>query len=229
MVEASKVGPSISVIIPTLNEAENIVRLLKKLTSLENIEVVVVDGGSGDNTLDAARQYCRHVLQTAPGRGHQLNVGAAEASGDIFIFLHADCQVEGRLFEIIRSWISKGYIGGCCRLKFNDDNRLLKLIAWGSNLRAVYLKSFYGDQGIFVTREVFQKSGGFKDIPLMEDVEFSRRLRKCGPVTVIGHPITTSARRFKKQGILKTIIRMQLLKTFFLLGFSPQFLNKLYK
>lgn len=220
----------ISVIIPTLNEEALIEALLLQLNELKAhypIEIIVVDGQSTDRTREIAARYCRNILLTSPGRGGQFNLGARRASGDILWFLHADSQLQSDSFPRLVRLIAAGATGGCFMLKFADERLIYRFIAFGSNLRAKWLNSYYGDQGIFVHRDVFYQLGGFREIPLMEDVEFSRRLRKKARVQVVDAYLVTSPRRFRK-GVLRTLLLMQALKLAFLLKADPKILAGIY-
>lgn len=222
--------PRVSVIIPTLNEEavlENTLRMLHLNKEKVSLEVIIVDGGSTDSTCQIAKEYADRVIIMSPGRGGQLNRGAENSCGEILWFLHADSQVEkDYVLEIVKT-TEQGIGGGCFQISFDSKGFVYQCIAWGSNQRAKWFKSFYGDQGIFVKREVFQKLGGFRPIPLMEDLEFSRRLKGGTKVQLIQRPLQTSSRRFRK-GILRTLLLMQLLKLGFYLRVDPKILARVY-
>lgn len=220
----------ISIIIPTLNEEGHLERLLVQVSKYAtdvSHELIVVDARSTDRTREIAKEYCDHILISAPGRGGQLNRGASVATGEILWFLHADTQISLDCIPKLLHQVSEGRRGGCFRLQFTDLHWPYRMIAWGSNLRAKHLKSFYGDQGIFVERELFWNLGGFQEIPIMEDLEFSQRLRKAAPVRLVDAPLVTSPRRFQK-GILRTLLLMQILKLAFYLKVDPKVLAKWY-
>ncbi len=220
----------ISIIIPTLNEEATLESLLLQFAQFSSevaLELIVVDGKSTDRTQEIARRYCDRVLVMNPGRGGQLNRGASIATGEILWFLHADTRVDRECIPKLLQKVSEGASGGCFRLQFMDSHPAFRIIAWGSNFRAKWLKSFYGDQGIFVEREVFQKLGGFRDIPIMEDLEFSRRMRKTIPVALVEATLRTSPRRFNK-GILRTVLLMQALKLAFFFRANPKVLARIY-
>lgn len=220
----------ISIIIPTLNEEASLERLLLELAQCSTEvphELIVVDGKSNDRTQEIALRYCDQVLLTDPERARQLNRGASVATGEILWFLHADSRVNRECIPRLWQKVSEGTRGGCFRLQFLSTHPGYRIIAWGSNLRAKYLKSFYGDQGIFVEREVFLKLGGFREIPIMEDLEFSRRLRREVPVGVVEATLETSPRRFQK-GILRTLLLMQALKLAFFFKVNPKVLSRVY-
>lgn len=220
----------ISIIIPTFNEEAGLESLLLQLAQFSTEvphELIVVDGKSADRTREIALRYCDRVLITDPGRGKQLNRGASSATGEILWFLHADSSVDRECIPKLLQKVSEGARGGCFRVRFRDPRPTFRVIAWGSNVRAMWLKSFYGDQGIFVEREVFQKLGGFRDLPIMEDLEFSRRLRKAVPVGVVEATLETSPRRFRK-GVVRTILLMQVLKLAFFFRVNPKVLARMY-
>lgn len=222
--------PRVSVIIPTLNEEaviENTLRILHLNKEKVSLEVIIVDGGSTDSTCQIAKRYADRVIVMSPGRGGQLNRGAENSCGEILWFLHADSQLEKDYVLDIVKTTEQGIGGGCFKITFDSKRFIYQCIAWGSNQRAKWFKSFYGDQGIFVKREVFQKLGGFRPISLMEDLEFSRRLKRATKVQVIQRPLQTSSRRFRK-GILRTLLVMQLLKLGFYLRVNPKFLSRVY-
>ena len=222
----------LSVIIPALNEEENIEALIDHIYQEEvRAEIIVSDGRSNDNTAEIAKSKGAVVVSGTPGRGAQLNRGAEAASASILMFLHADSRLEkGALSKMVEQMgQDKDLIGGCFKLKISSQNSLLKFISWSSNLRAKYLKLIFGDQGIFVRRDVFNELGGFPEIELMEDWEFSKRMAKKGRLLFVDKKIYTSARRWENHGVLKTIILMHKIKILYKLGISPSKLKEIYR
>ena len=227
-----KMESLISVIIPVLNEADGIVDTLEHVNSLSgNKEVIVVDGGSTDQTVQLAEDFADKVCVTEAGRGHQMNYGAQAADGDILFFLHSDSWLEeGALLELEEVMEYQEISGGCFSLKIDDDSWPLKFIAWTSNLRAKYLNLIFGDQGIFVRRKVFEQLNGYPEIELMEDWEFSQQLAKQeGKVTQLKHKIYTSARRWEKNGTWRTIWLMHKIKFLYMMGVEPEKLREIYR
>jgi len=219
----------VSIIVPVLNEADNIYNLVDMLQRLEgDKEVIIVDGGSTDGTLQLIPDSFITV-NSEKGRGRQLNKGAAAATGDIFLFLHCDSLLEADVLEKVQRVIESGCVGGCFTMKFDRKNWLLSIIAYLSNLRVKIFGIIFGDQGMFVKKDVFQSLGGFADIPIMEDLEFSGRLRKAGKVKQLKERIVTSARRFEKGGIIRTMLFMHKMKIMYWMGKSPEELYLLYK
>lgn len=213
---------TVSIIIPTLNEQETIEATLERLRlQFPQCEMIVVDGGSLDETVSLAQKYA-HVVTSNRGRANQMNVGALSAKGDILWFIHADTNVEKQALDCIQEAMQiKNVIGGGFRLQFLEDNRKLRLIARLSNIRARYLHWIFGDQSMFVRRSAFEAIGGFPNISLMEDLEISRTLKQRGKLVLLSPASTTSARRFMEGGIWKTILHMQVLKVQYLLGAEP--------
>jgi len=219
----------ISVIIPTLNEAETIGRLIKSLKGIPELEIIVSDGGSTDGTLQQIRQNGGVAVQSNQGRGVQLNAGVQAASGSILLFVHADSRLAVSAIAQIRQAVGRGAQWGCCQLKFDEEVRFFRILAKTSDWRARYLSMCYGDQGIFCTRTFFDKIGGFQDWAFLEDLEFSRRaLRKVKPC-VLKDQIITSTRRFRKHGLWRTFWKMQGVKVLFALGFPLSYIERFYR
>ncbi|WP_018249563.1 TIGR04283 family arsenosugar biosynthesis glycosyltransferase [Orenia marismortui] len=221
----------VSVVIPVLNEESTIIETLEHVQGLSgNKEIIVVDGGSEDNTYNLAQNFTAKVCQTTKGRGHQMNVGAELAEGDVILFLHSDSRLEeGAILAIQDAIKDEKIIGGNFSLKIDDNSWVLGFISWTSNLRAKYLKLAFGDQGIFVRREIFAELGGYPEIELMEDWEFSKKMSKRGKLDYLPNKIYTSARRWHKFGIWKTIFLMHKIKLLYILGVSPAKLNQIYR
>jgi len=220
----------VTIIIPVLNEEKTIEKCIKNIIELPGQkELIVVDGGSHDKTVEIARRYAQ-VITSPKGRAKQMNGGAKVAKGDILWFVHSDSKLHlSSIFEMENA-IAEKYIGGCFRLYFYDlDTKFMRFVANSSNLRAKYLKLIFGDQGIFMRRDIFEKLGGFEDIELMEDWEFSRRIHRLGKMKMIDKNIGTSARRFERDGQLKTLLKMHKIKILYLLGTPPEKLNRIYR
>ncbi len=176
----------ISVIIITLNEERYVQRLLKQLSTAEDIEVIVSDGGSIDRTARASKKYTEKVIVGKKGRGLQLNAGVSLATGNILWFLHADSiPPDDFKYHILNTLDQPGVVGGAFKLEIDSSLPSLKTISAIAGLRSRLSRVPFGDQGVFVKREIFDRLNGFKDIPLMEDIDFGRRLKKEGKVTLL--------------------------------------------
>lgn len=225
----------ISVIIPTLNESSTIARTLTHTIALGFDEIIVSDGGSTDSTIPMVEAYCARVpavrLVTAPtGRARQLNEGVKACRSDILLFLHADTELPPQAKTVIESALQDPQIiGGRFDVRFDQPSRWGAVISWFMNRRSRFSGIATGDQAIFVRRQVFERMGGFPDIPLMEDIEFSRRLKRQGPVAALTDQVTTSFRRWEKDGPLRTILLMWTLRFLYWLGVHPARLNNFYR
>jgi rSAM/selenodomain-associated transferase 2/rSAM/selenodomain-associated transferase 1 len=227
---ASNKSLRISIIIPALNEAENIRKNIGGLPKESNLEIVVVDGGSQDNTLEVARSLGVKVVSTIPSKGRQMNAGAAEATGDVLVFLHADTRLPPHFAQQVRNAVNqKGFCAGAFKLGIESDAWGLRLIERVANWRSRYLQMPYGDQAIFTSRHLFAAIAGFPEIPIMEDFELVRRLRRKGKIMILDTAVLTSARRWRNLGILKTWILNQLIIGAYYLGISPARLARWYR
>ena len=217
----------ISVIVPTLNEAKYLGETLTYIQKLSPYEVIVSDGGSDDGTLEIAAKFTENVVSGPAGRGLQMNAGAGIATGDIFLFLHADSRIESTSYEkMLHSMKNSEEIGGAFSLCIVSDKWSLRLITRLANLRSKYLGMAYGDQAFFVKKNIFQEMNGFAKLPICEDIDFFKRLRNLGPVILLNEQALTSPRRWDKEGIWFTTIKNILIATLFKLGFPPRSLTK---
>jgi rSAM/selenodomain-associated transferase 2/rSAM/selenodomain-associated transferase 1 len=222
---------TISVIIPALNEADNIGRILSRLKGRERLETIVVDGGSDDGTAKLAGSLGAKVMtMSAPSKARQMNAGAAAARGNILLFLHADTLLPENFTEpILQVTARKNVAAGAFQLGIDADGRALRLIEKVANWRSRHLQAPYGDQAIFVTRALFKEVGGFPDIPIMEDFEFIRRLKKKGKIVVLGESVKTSPRRWLKFGIFNTWLINQIIIAAYFTGIPPERLSRWYR
>ncbi len=223
----------ISIIVPVLNEQEQINSCLDKINGQNydgDFETIIVDGDSDGRTINAVRDN-RVIRLTSPkGRGRQMNAGAAAARGDILIFLHADTTLpDNALGKISRALQNTDYVGGAFDLKIDSDKLFLRYISVRASLRSRFNRVPYGDQAIFLRKKYFDQIGGFKEIPLMEDVDLMRRIKRDGKkIIILPDKVTTSARRWESDGALYTTMRNQILVGLFYLGVSPHKLAKYY-
>ncbi|MHB8956051.1 MAG: TIGR04283 family arsenosugar biosynthesis glycosyltransferase [Pirellulaceae bacterium] len=219
----------ISVIIPALNEVGHLKNTLVAPGQAENVEIIVVDGGSCDGTDDLAVAAGVRLLRSPAGRARQMNLGAAAATGDIYLFLHADTQLSPGFEQSVRAALREtGVIAGAFRLHIDGPERSLRLIEWGTNWRSRWRQMPYGDQALFVRAETFRKLGGFKELPIMEDFEFVQRLRRAGRIAILPEAVTTSARRWHALGPWRTTWINQMIIGAYHLGISAERLSAWY-
>jgi rSAM/selenodomain-associated transferase 2 len=219
----------ITVIIPTLNEEANLSATLRQLTDRSDVELIVVDGGSIDRTVAIAQQFTPFVFVTRAGRALQMNLGARHATGDILLFLHADTfLLPGALDDLQRRIVGDGAVGGAFDPNIDSPRRMCKLVAKVASWRSRLLRLPYGNQGIFVWRQVFDALGGFPDIAIMEDIAFARRLRRAGRLTFLASGLIASGRRWNANGVLKTTFVNWWVTLLLFLRVSPQYLRGFY-
>lgn len=219
----------ISIIIPILNEAKILEKTLSQLQLTQGCyELIIVDGGSTDGSICIAEKYGK-VLTSERGRAKQLNIGAAAATGDILLFLHADVWLEPGALAAVETALSLGYIGGGFQQKIDGKSILYRMIEIAGNIRGRYLKVFYGDSGIFLARANFDKIGGFPEIPILEEMEFSKGMRRLGKTTLVRPCIHISARRWETGGIVRTTLNNWLITLLYFLGVSLEKLARLYR
>ena len=220
----------ISIIIPTRNEADSIGGLLPDLLGIPGVELLVVDGDSTDNTVDIAKSLGAKVLETSPGRAQQMNAGAEAAQGGILLFLHSDTHLASGFAEHVREILKQpGVAAGAFQLSIDGKDFGLRIIEWLVNFRSRVMQMPYGDQGIFVTANMFFSVGAFPPQPIMEDFELMRRLKKRGKVKILHLQANTSARRWERLGILKTTVMNQAIIIGYFLGISPEKLSGWYR
>lgn len=223
----------ISVVIPVISEALMINRLIHHLRGLElssELEVVVVDGDPGGSTLREIRDP--HVVRLIGkrGRGSQMNRGALAASGDTLLFLHADTRLPPDAGERIENCLASGAHAGAFRLGIDSEEKIFRIIEKGAWFRTFLTGIPYGDQAIFIKRDLFLKMGGYRNIPIMEDVEFMGRIKKNGKkVVVLPRKAMTSSRRWDREGVLYCTCRNWMLSLLFKAGVSPEKLVRFYK
>ncbi len=219
----------ISVIIPTLNEAQHIPVVVGSAKEDENCEVLVVDGGSLDATCAFAAAAGARVIHSSTGRANQLNRGAREASGDLLLFLHGDSILPQHFGVPLRAALDDPLVAaGAFSLYIKSDKKILKFIAACANMRSRLLGLPYGDQAFFITASGFSDLGGFPQMEIMEDFVFIRNAAKTGKVVILPQQVVTSSRRWQNMGILRTTLLNQLIVFGYTLGVPPQVLTDWY-
>ncbi len=221
---------SVAVVLPVLNEASQLPAAIQSLQAQTADDIVVVDGGSTDGTRAIARAALRPVrlLESAPGRAMQMNAGAAAAHSDILLFLHADTRLPPNAIESVRAVIRAGNVWGRFDVRLDNPRFAYRVIERFMNWRSALTGIATGDQAIFVRRDVFGKLGGYPAIALMEDIALSARLKRIRAPARLRTAVTTSARRWERRGVARTVLRMWWLRLCYWLGVSPARLARWY-
>lgn len=221
----------ISIIIPVLNEEKALSYLLNSLQSFddENHEVIVVDGGSFDNSLFIAQEKVKTVIVSKPGRALQMNSGAELASGDVLLFLHVDTILPESALTAISSSCINDNCWGRFDVRLSSDKSVYRLIEGFINIRSRLTSIATGDQAIFIKRDLFNRFNGFPEIALMEDVAFSKRLKKQAAPVCLKDRVITSSRRWETRGVIATVLLMWKLRLYYFFGVSPDKLQKMYR
>jgi uncharacterized protein len=225
-----KNGLSISIVIPALNEAENLPQTLNTLGKAVDIEAIVVDGGSLDDTVKVAVALGARVISSTQSRAHQMNLGASAAKGDILLFLHADTCLPQNFDSLVRqTLLQPKAIAGAFELKIDGTTAGLRFVEWGVRMRSHLFQMPYGDQAIFLKASLFRSMGGFAELPIMEDFELIRRLKQKGQIAIAPAAVLTSNRRWQKLSVFRTTLINQLVIIGYLLGVSPARLAHWYR
>jgi rSAM/selenodomain-associated transferase 2 len=222
--------PSVSIIIPTFNEASCIQQTLDAIARMRGtIELIVVDGGSDDSTTKIAQRAGARVIECDRGRGIQMHSGASIARGDAMLFLHADTILPREAIVLIENCLSDDVltVGGNFKLRFGGESRAARFMTWLYK-RLGQLGLYYGDSGIFVRAAAYKEAGGFKPFPIFEDVDLVRRLKRKGRMKHLPIAVTTSSRRFENQRFVFTFLRWSTLQLLYWLGVSPMKLGRFY-
>jgi len=223
----------ISIIVPTYNEAAALPGFLEELEPLVEAapaatELVLVDGGSDDGTVGIARRAGWPIRVTERGRAVQMNAGARQADGDLLLFLHVDTRLPAGALDRVGRAVAGGALGGWFDVRLDSDRPLLRLIGRLITWRSRLTRVASGDQAIFIRREAFEELGGYAPVPLFEDLDLCRRMKRAGPVISIDTPVVTSCRRWERWGVWRTILGMWALRSLYYLGVDPALLARYY-
>lgn len=220
----------LSIVMPVLDEAPHIVRRLKALQTLraQGVELIVADGGSVDGTATLAGALADRVLVSPRGRAAQMNAGAAASGGRVLLFLHADSLLPQTALQAVRTAIDGGAAWGRFDVRIDGRHPLLRIVERMMNGRSRLTGIATGDQAIFVRRELFEQLGGYADLPLMEDIALCSALKRLAPPACLADTVVTSARRWEKHGVLRTIMLMWWLRAAFYFGADPKHLARHY-
>ena len=224
------IAVKLSVIVPVLNEEVNLSRISSSLRSVieQGHEVIIVDGGSNDNTLTIAYEITDTVIISKKGRALQMNSGASIASGKVVLFLHADTLLPENVAEIISAACVGENFWGRFDVRLSNNKYVYRLIECMMNMRSSLTSIGTGDQAIFIEKGLFDRIGGFPEIALMEDIEISRRLKKISKPVRLKSRVVTSSRRWERNGVFATVFLMWKLRLYYFFGVSPEKLNQMY-
>jgi len=225
-------SPSLAIVIPVFNEEKTLIDALGHLQRLElepADQLVFIDGGSTDKTIQLIRDAGFQCSISEQGRAKQMNKGAEITKSDIILFLHIDTSLNSSNISNIKKTYNQGFLSGSFNVRLSGVGLNYRIISFFINLRSYLTKVSTGDQAIFVSRQVFEDVGGFPDIPLMEDVALSKKLKAIGRVACLKDTLTTSSRRWEKHGVIKTVLLMWKLRFLYWLGVAPDKLAKMYR
>lgn len=214
--------------VPALNEEAAIAESLPRLVA-EAEQVIVSDGGSTDRTVEVASRLGASVVEGPPGRGHQLNRGARAADADLLLFVHADSKLPAGALDRVREAVRDGAVGGGFYVVWPSARAILRLGGRLTNLRTRLTRCPLGDQAQFCRRDAFERLGGFRDWPILEDLDFGRRLKRCGRVALLEPPVEVSVRRYQTRGVARTIVTNWVIWLLYFVGVSPARLARLYR
>jgi rSAM/selenodomain-associated transferase 2 len=221
----------ISIVIPTLNEAANLPQTLAAIGPPNpDREIIIADGGSTDATREIAQMAGAIVIAANPGRATQQNHGAAQATGEIYLFLHADTRLPNNWAEFVTQTLANPQtIAGAFELAIDSPRWPLRLIEWGVKVRSRHFQLPYGDQAIFLRAKTFHQLGGFPDLPIMEDFQLVKQLQPLGQITLVPAAVKTSSRRWDRRGLVQTTLLNQVMILGFYLGVDPDRLQAWYR
>ena len=227
--ERTRDAMMLSVIVPTLDEADSLPRTLAAAREPGAAELIVVDGGSRDGTVPIARSLADRVLVSSRGRARQMNAGAAAARGEILLFLHADTRLPAHYPALVtRALADPPVVGGRFDVRLDAHGVAYRIIERAISLRSRITGVATGDQAIFVRREVFERLGGYPPLPLMEDIALCRALKRAGRMVALHATVVTSARRWQRDGVARTVVLMWALRAAYYAGISPTRLARIY-
>lgn len=221
--------PSLAIVIPVFNEAMILPNALKSLQALAVEELIFVDGGSTDDTVQLIQDAGFTCLLSEAGRAKQMNFGTINTTSDIILYLHVDTTVSSSNILNIKKTYNQGFLSGRFDIRLSNDALIYRIISFFINTRSRLSKINTGDQGIFVRREAFEEVGGFPDIPLMEDVAITQQLKSLGKVACLKDKLMTSSRRWENNGAIRTVLLMWKIRFLYWLGIPPEKLVKIYR
>lgn len=218
----------ISVIVPIKNEPIEAVERFRRFAAANDTELLVADGGGNEETTRAFQALGARIIAGPGPRGERLHRAAREARGDILLFFHADSDPPDNGLEAARQSLSNGAVAGAFSLAYRGADWRLRWIAWWANRRSRWLGLPFGDQGLFCRRDVYERAGGFRPLPICDDVDLVRRLRKAGPLEIRREKARTSPRRYRERGALRQVLRNWRVLAGFFLGVAPEKLERWY-
>jgi rSAM/selenodomain-associated transferase 2 len=223
-----KVAKDITLIIPVYNEGQVLKKSLDYFNDIGRYaELIFVDGGSSDRSIEIIKD-CGKVVQCVKGRSLQMNCGTRHATRSIYLFLHADNIISPDVLISVQKHVEEGFVGGCLSQRIDKKGLVYRIIESQGNLRAKLSKVFYGDQAIFVRKDVFSEIGGFPQVPIMEDVLFSKKMRQKGKTRILEDKVIVSARRWEKKGVMNTVLLYSFLNILFYMKVPLNRIKKYY-